>query len=488
MTPQRTRPTAAGRLALPALALALLAWPAPAARADNIDRALLVKAPEIMRYLKDHEYKNVGVLRFKLKRGNAKATYNGGMINSNMAARLENALVAENDPKNPMGLIHDASAVAAAKAPGKHWDDANPTDRKSLFGYTYPLAWGDDKVKVKPDAFLIGAVKLSTDMKSTTIFIDCFDPKSKDVEEVCKIENVPNDRTILADAGQSYVLSRSLVKKRSAEVDRKTGKNKYGRTLDEQLNQDAADSAKSRDDQKGGSAGNDYLEFEVFYGDDAQSVKGDPADGGELRIDPPQVGQKVSFRCKNKTSDKIGLVLFVNGKSTLQNQTDAPDDCRRWVLPADGKDRWIQGFTDEDDNERPLKVVAPGDAALKNELAEKLGLIEVVVFLSSAEPVNKDPNDFLVSRGVNLRSLSPVVRKRSGLPAAKPKNAAEARARVFKSMGLKVPSSDLKGRDIEGGFIVADPDLIEKRYHEQTDLPNPTQIATPIVIRYNDKP
>ena len=64
-------------------------------------------------------------------------------------------------------------------------------------------------------------------------------------------------------------------------------------------------------------------------------VPGDPAEGGELRITPPQAGQHIEFHLRNKSSEKIGVVVFVNGKSTLES-TEPPEMCRPWVLPPDG--------------------------------------------------------------------------------------------------------------------------------------------------------
>jgi hypothetical protein len=481
MRPQRLR------LALPALLLALAAASAPAARADAIDKALYDKAPEVMKFLKDKDYKNVGVLRFQLKKGKGKVTYSGGVINGNMATRLENALLMETDPKNPnpIGIIRDAGAVAAAKAPAKHWDESNAKERAALFDYDYPLAWGNKTVKA--DAFLVGGVKLSEDMKTTTVFITCFDRKSDKDHEVCRLE-VTTDRTILADAGQSYVLARGLVKKRSAEIDPKTGENKDGKSLQDLMNDDASKSAKDRDDKKGSGLANEYVDFEVTYDDQPQAVTGDPNDGGELRIAPPQTGQTVAFRCTNKTSDKIGLVVYVNGKSTLQYQTEPADNCRRWILPADRKDYWIQGYHDENDVRTKFKIVDPDDALVKNELADKLGQIEVVVFLMGQKSPPVDTQEILVSsRG--LRSPSPTIKKRSGM-TQKPKTAVEARSLVFKSMGMKVPDHvrPVAVKDRGAGYIVPDPSLQEKVVIDQLEFPNPTQVATPIVIRYNDKP
>jgi hypothetical protein len=481
--PQALRPTPLWRLLVPAVVVALAAT-APAARADNIDLGLIKKAPEILKYLKEHDYKNVGVLRFQVQKGRGKSSYSAGPLNGNMATRLENALLMEIDPKTPVGIIRDASLVAAAKAPGQHWNEGSAKDRAGLFDYAYPLAWGDNKVKA--DAFLHGRVKLSEDMRTTTVHIACFDRKSEKEHEVCAIE-VKTDRTVLADAGQSYVLARGLVKKRRGEA-------KDANSLDDLLNDDAAKNAKDRDDgnnnngKKNGSAlTNEYLDFEVCYDDQPQQLTGDASEGGELRIAPPRTGQTVSFRCKNKTRDDIGLVIYVNGTSTLEMMRDPPENCRRWILPANDKSYWITGYVDENDVRTPFKIVGPGNDLVKNELAEKLGQIEVVVFLKGEDqPVNNNGGEMLVSRHLNLRKLSPVFQRNLGI-TGKPKTAAEARKLAFRSAGLKVPVRPRDIGDGEAGFIVPDPTLREQIVVEQQSFPNPTAVATPIVIRYNDR-
>jgi hypothetical protein len=487
MRPQFSRLTAPRRLALPALLLALAAASAPAARADAIDKALYDKAPEVMKFLKDKDYKNVGVLRFKLQIGKGKTTYSGGVINGNMATRLENALLMETDPKNPnpIGIIRDASAAAAAKAPGKHWDLKSAKDRAGLFDYDYPLAWGDKTAKA--DAFLVGGVKLSEDMKTTTVFINYFDRKSDKDDEVCRLE-VTTDRTILADAGKSYVLSRGLIKKRSAEIDPKTGVNKRGKSLDDLMNDNATDSAKTTGDGKASASGvSEYIDFKVFYGDEAQAVGDDPGDG-ELRLTAPQAGQNVSFRFKNKTQEKLGLLVYINGTSTCEFQRGEPDACRRWVLRPDGKEYPIRGYVDEKDKVFPIKVVDAGDAAIQNELAEKLGQIKIVVFRTGMNPPPKETSEVLVSsRGMDLRSAKSQKRPN---PAPKPKNAVEARSLVFKSMGMEVPDWVRSTKVVKkgpNGYMVPDPNSSGNNDGGEEGLLNPTQVGA-IVIRYNDKP
>ena len=95
------------------LVLALVALTAPRTRADNIDLELIKKAPEIIKFLKEKDYKNVGVLKFQLQKGKSRPTYNSGPINSNLPSRLENALLME-IPCLPCDGGDDRSAVEQA--------------------------------------------------------------------------------------------------------------------------------------------------------------------------------------------------------------------------------------------------------------------------------------------------------------------------------------------------------------------------------------
>jgi hypothetical protein len=445
---------------------------------ESLDLGLIKKTPEIVKYLKDHDYKNVGVLRFQLQKGKGKPSYSAGPINGDLATRLENALLMETDPKNPIGIIRNASAVAVSKAPGKHWNEAAAADRASLFDYSYPLAWGDERVK--PDAFLFGRVKLSEDMRTTTVQIACFDNKNGAEQMVCSV-GVKTDRTVLADAGQSFELAHNLIKKREAETDNKDGKNKDGKSLDELLNDDAGYSALKRARDKDAGLSSEYVDFQVYYDDQPQPLGGD----GELRVNPPRPGQKVSFSYKNKTQADIGLVVFVNGKSTLQHMTDHPEQCQRWILPADGKTYWIRGYLDENEVLTPFKIAIAGDDPVKNELADRLGLIEVAVFVPGPAP-NAANAEALARRRLSLRSPSPYYQRKL-LIKGKPKTAAEARALAFRSAGLKaLPFRPRSAGDNEEGYFIPDPRLLERMTVEQRNFPNPLWVGTPIVIRYGD--
>src|SRR4051794_15767530 len=78
-----------GRLTTLATLVACLVA-SPALRGDHsLDLAVLKQAPEIISYLKDHRYKNVGVLKFRVKKGDEPASDHVGPLNLNIAGRLE---------------------------------------------------------------------------------------------------------------------------------------------------------------------------------------------------------------------------------------------------------------------------------------------------------------------------------------------------------------------------------------------------------------
>src|ERR1700674_1608621 len=151
-----------GRVAALALMLAGIVGPAPV-RADTLEAALLKQAPRVTAYLKDHGYRNVGVLKFRVKKGDAPASDHVGPLNLNLAGRLEIALVLANDNEVPLGIIRDADGVAATLPGANH---LTRPGRQALFRGRYPLAWGEQQVA--PDAFLTGVAVVTPDLKQLT--------------------------------------------------------------------------------------------------------------------------------------------------------------------------------------------------------------------------------------------------------------------------------------------------------------------------------
>src|SRR5690606_16052238 len=115
--------------------LTLLAFGPSAAKANNLDRELLRKVPEVVKYLQSNGYENVGVLKFRLQRGASRPAYRSTLINQSLADRFENAIILAMDSRSPFNVITNASQTAAAAAPTADYRTAS--GRKELFKVRY---------------------------------------------------------------------------------------------------------------------------------------------------------------------------------------------------------------------------------------------------------------------------------------------------------------------------------------------------------------
>ena len=83
------------------------------ADADPLDSQLMRHAPTVLKFCKSKGYKNVGVLKFRAAKVRGQWTDNVGPLNLDMATKLELALLLANRVQDPVGIVHDASSVAA---------------------------------------------------------------------------------------------------------------------------------------------------------------------------------------------------------------------------------------------------------------------------------------------------------------------------------------------------------------------------------------
>src|SRR5262245_62069316 len=128
-----------GQVLAAALLLPALASPARAAELPTLERALVRQAKLLVKEFKARGYKNVGVLKFRIARHGAKGfSDNVGTLNTLAARRLEVALILANDAAKPVGIIRNASAVAARTRGANHLDAVK---RKKLFKPKYTPAW-----------------------------------------------------------------------------------------------------------------------------------------------------------------------------------------------------------------------------------------------------------------------------------------------------------------------------------------------------------
>jgi hypothetical protein len=391
--------------------VALLLAGGSSARADNIDKVLWTKAGKIMQDLEDHHYKNVGILKFQVKKGNTPPTLTAGKLNYLMATRLENALVMVDKPDAPIGLTRGASAVAAAKDPKATY--LTLEGRRQLFATEYPLAWGTQNLAV--DGFLTGIVEIAPDMQKTKIIIQAFDKENPDLREVLSF-TVDTDMAILRDINQNFVVARRSFNTWAPTDD-----------PDDKLNEIAVKDAVVKESQPD-VAGKmsvegmkEYLDFKILY--DGQPVKITP--NGFLNM--PAVGQKVLIKVTAKV--KLGLLLRVNGKNTLDSQSAEKSDLTQygwWVLEEPGKEYVIRGFYNNG-KVQAFKAKAADDVEFASDLgakAERHGKIDIDIFVDptalakDATPKARKPDytfRTVTTRAATFDQLKDEIRQ--GMPA-----------------------------------------------------------------------
>jgi len=349
--------------ALP-LVLNLLSLPGQAGdddKPERIDRGLLKQAPAIIKFLKNKGYKNVGVLKFQVKKGNEPATDSAGLINLAVANQLELALLLANDNevRKQLGIIARASDVAASVKGGNHLTAAG---RQKLLAARYPLAWG--KEDVVPDALLTGVVEVSPDLRTLSVTVLAFD-KGSDLQKVVAFK-ATNDSRTLVDSGESFLL-RGAFDKGEPQVREQT-------VLDNAARVKAAKARNPLQDP------NTPVTLDILY--DGKLVPVTYRDGQAL-VREPEEGQKVELviRRLDTGTETLAAVVFVNGENTLYKQRLPAAQCTKWVLDPNAEPIKLRGFKAEGDKGEAFRVLCRAESKL-NEIyyGADVGTIALVVF------------------------------------------------------------------------------------------------------------
>ncbi len=384
-------------------------WALPVACADEIDTQLYKQAGKVMDELARHGYKNVGVLKFQVKKPPAeKPSLMVGRLNIGMATRLENALILNVDEKNPIGVTRSASQVAAQKNSQATY--LTETGRKNLFAAHYPLAWSNKDVAV--DAFVTGLVEVSRNMKKTTVIIQSFDRKhAAQLRELSRF-SVDTDRGVLCDINQNFVITKRALK---------------ALAQDGVLSANELDNEATNPDNLGKGAlarVREYLDFTILV-DGAPVVLG-PDD----RMPTPAVQQRVIFKVRNAKPHTLGLLLRINGMNTLHNEREEKNDLREysWWILEPGKDYEIRGFYPSRDRLQPI-VALPADLvdqdAQLGEDVKRHGFIQLDIF---ANVTAEDPGVQLKERKV--LAFRSVTARSSGL--------AQLQSQIEKNMNRRI--------------------------------------------------
>jgi hypothetical protein len=341
-----------------AIAALLVVTPsfAPAAEAETLERGLVDQAPALIKHFKAKKYANVGVLKFLIAREGEKSkglSDNVGTLNMLLARRLEVALVLANDPKAPVGIIRNASAVAARTRGANH---RNPTGRKKLFEPDYRLAWG--KANVKADAFVTGTAQVSKDLGKLTVSLFAFDRATNKLAQVGEDFEVRSDAGKLAEMNESFAL-RGLFD--DGQVIHQARRVKQGLTTHPLRQNDLP------------------VRLEVLY--DNRPVPVEYRDGKAF-VPEPQRGQKVAFRLRRDSSKvRYGAVLKVNGENTVGRQRLPDLQCRRWILDPGDRPILVGGFQMGSSKAQQFVVLSRAESKAREiDYGADVGTITLTVF------------------------------------------------------------------------------------------------------------
>jgi hypothetical protein len=220
------------------------------------------------------------------------------------------------------------------------------------------------------------------------------------------------DRNVLASIGQSFVVPRRLSHRSSRDLD------EAGSGSASDLDNSNADPLEDSDDP---------VKLEIFYDEKPVSLTADPGSSGEMRVrrsktdGDPKEGQKVKFKITNVTKDTVGVVLAIDGKSTLfpdkeDLTTKQPGECTKWIL-APSETYTIDGFYMSEDGKdvRAFKVLSDDESAKVQLAPEWKGVFSMYVFQQqqgNSETMNVTTEGGQLSRSPRLqpgkRSLADV--------------------------------------------------------------------------------
>jgi hypothetical protein len=311
--------------------------------------------------------KNVGVLKFRVKKGNGPSSDTVGTLNMTLADRLELALILAqpSSGSDPLGIIASASTVAARLPSATH---LTPQGRLKLFQGQYSLAWGTHPVKA--DAFITGLAKVSPDLRQMTVSLLAFTRNDNVLRVVTQFDAAVDPR-LLTESGESFLV-----------------RGAFDAGQEEKAKDQAVTKAKQVKDAETTYPLQDRespVALEITY--DGYRVPLQIRDG-KARIPEPRAGQKVALilRRTSKSAERFGVVLKVNGENTLFKERLADLQCRKWILDANAAPVTIRGFQVDDYSAKEFRVVSKPESK-QNEVSygPEVGTISLVVFREQKE-------------------------------------------------------------------------------------------------------
>jgi hypothetical protein len=368
------------------VAVITLAAVAAPSRAEDVNKLLYRQARKLYETIAAKKAGAVGVLKFRAQKAAEPETFFAGPINIYMAEMLESVLIAGrfNLDQNTK-IVRNASLTASSA--GQKLNYLNPPDRIKLFNLAYTEAEGQT---VSPDVFFTGVVKLDPKTHQTTVVIEAFDKDGTSIEEVARF-TADNDRNVLSDFGQSYVLARRDV---------------FARPDADGVNAAEAQSLPGTGRFSPASRSESLAVLRMTLNNQPVPFEPDPSgpSPGALRFttSEPLESDSVQFAIENVTKDvRVACVLKVNGESTLFRERDAASNCRKWII-GPGEKKVIAGFYEGEVGKNMRKFVVRKEPNPDEPLSPSLvGTIDFHVFVEDKDGPARPENDVApITRGL----------------------------------------------------------------------------------------
>jgi hypothetical protein len=400
---------------------------------------------------------NIGVLRFAVcNEGQNRFPASLGQLNVRLTEKTEIALGfsgprSANEKSMEFGAIRSASDIAATIPGASHRRIEDPQARQRLFTREYPLMWkkSDGSETARPDAFIFGVAEISRDLRRITIELTGFvrgdlAPGLPEKQITTKPFSAPIDLLDLVASGEGYPMPRGAARMET-------------RSKEEAREEARTNALSARLNPKEKHPLNDPnrpIDLTILYNGQPQEIlffasgedSADPNPGA--RVKDPLQGQKVAFAVRRRDPadrTRYGILLRVNGDSTLFKERRPNERCSLWVLEPDKREFRIEGFyleIGENGKVAPFEVL-DREHSLEQELlyGHQTGMISVVVYHEKKGKEESNPYQDLLPRTV----------ARSEVPAA----TAESRSLFGQSLtGKFLGESTMQGVISPSGRVV----------------------------------
>jgi hypothetical protein len=433
------------------------------AGAGSLNEELLRNAPRVLDYLKEHGFKTVGVLKFRVQDAQGSVSDRVGPLNLNLATRLELALVLTTEIQHPVNVIRDASSVAARLPGANH---LTPDGRRALFDGRYRLAWGDTEVAA--DGFLTGVVAVDPGLHELTVAILGFGRESAGLELVVKFTAGP-DPPVVVDLGESF-LTRGMF-----DGGRITQAAAPAQVIDSAVRVREGEQAHPLLDPSA------PVTLEILYDDRPVALE---TRGGTAFIPEPREGQTVTMvlRKRDATAIRYGVVLVVNGENTLFKERTTPLTSSKWILSREVPEIRVRGYQSKEREAEAFRILSPTDS--KRSLISygpDAGTIQLVVFREEPTPGRPAKSSEFeegqapeAALGVEPEDLA--VLKNGAFPQGRPANLAALRAQL--PVSAKEPAN--RGLIRQGTAFASTISRVE--FH-----PDPTAVLSAKITYYRPK-